>query len=248
MRTPMGEVTEDRGAEGLGTEFSGPVPNRSDGRLAGSEDNCHQADKSGYEDYPTCGFNESEAPDVTAWKLARSAIEHENNLVNHRLTWFFSAHLFLMSAFVLTLVNSEKPLLRELQPALFLVIGFLGMYMCMVTNEGLDRALRAMDRVTHHYNVLRRKHKFERTPPLHLWAKPRLMNTKYVPVVTMAMWIAFEVVCAFASWPTQGTVVSDKRLIVTGIAIAFMGLLVLAYLVDAVRMSRRLKEAWNYEE
>lgn len=39
--------------------------------------------------------------EVENWKRVRSAIEHENNLINNRLTWLFTGQGFLFTAFVL---------------------------------------------------------------------------------------------------------------------------------------------------
>ena len=127
-----------------------------------------------YSGYPESGFNEFTAPDVTAWKLARSAIEHENNLVNHRMTWFFSSQEFLLTAFFVVAQFSDKPVIKDLDslrmlPVLFVTIGFLAIYMCMVTQNGIERAYAALDDVTAHYDRLREQHRFVRVPPLHFW-------------------------------------------------------------------------------
>jgi hypothetical protein len=43
--------------------------------------------------------------EIIDWKRIRAAIEHENNLSNHRLTWLFSSQGFLFGAFALLVAN-----------------------------------------------------------------------------------------------------------------------------------------------
>jgi len=46
--------------------------------------------------------------DVVNWKRVRSALEHENLLVNHRLTWLLSSQAFLFAAFAIIFQESAK--------------------------------------------------------------------------------------------------------------------------------------------
>src|SRR5205085_3238481 len=70
--------------------------------------------KSTYSKYDRWSFKEFEAPDVTAWKLARTVIEHENILVNQRLTWLLTSHAFLFTFFSGLFVALER---NELEKA-----------------------------------------------------------------------------------------------------------------------------------
>ena len=40
-----------------------------------------------------------------SWKLARSVVEHENDLVNHRITWLLATHAALLAALFVLLVK-----------------------------------------------------------------------------------------------------------------------------------------------
>ncbi len=42
--------------------------------------------------------NRNEVLDST-WKIARDLVEHEDNLINHRMTWLITSNFFLFSAF-----------------------------------------------------------------------------------------------------------------------------------------------------
>jgi hypothetical protein len=49
---------------------------------------------------------------LAQWKLVRSAIEHENTLVSHRVSWFLATQLFLFAGFSSIFVKAvEKDLL-----------------------------------------------------------------------------------------------------------------------------------------
>jgi hypothetical protein len=45
---------------------------------------------------------------IVNWKRVRAAMEQENQLVNHRLTWFLSTQAFLFAAFALTFQASTE--------------------------------------------------------------------------------------------------------------------------------------------
>lgn len=46
--------------------------------------------------------------EIVNWKRVRSAIEHENQLTNHRLTWLLSSQAFLFAAFALVFQASTN--------------------------------------------------------------------------------------------------------------------------------------------
>jgi len=205
-----------------------------------------------YSAYPDSGFNEFTAPDITAWKLARSAIEHENNLVNHRMTWFFSSQAFLLTAFFVVASYSDKPVIKDLDrlsmlPVLFLTIGFLAIYVCLVTQNGLERAYIALDDITAHYDQLKQQHGFARVPPLHHWRKPALLNTRYVPVVTIVTWIILGSVFALARVPsivafTSG-VTLEQAMLTASALLVIGGAISVGYILGKAR--KRTSRHWS---
>ena len=42
-------------------------------------------------------------PRIQYYQIIRSQIEHEDNLINQRLSWFVAAHAFLFSAYAILL-------------------------------------------------------------------------------------------------------------------------------------------------
>src|ERR1051325_10433252 len=106
-------------------------------------------------------FNEFESPDITAWKLARAAVEHENALVNHRITWLLQSQAFLFSAFFLVFLSWSRGdvygAALTVIPGLLAVIALFGIYVCIVIQRGIARANEALSDVTVHYKALAEK-------------------------------------------------------------------------------------------
>ena len=150
-------------------------------------------------------FCDNSAPDIVAWKLARSAIEHENSLVNHRMTWFVASQAFLFSAFVLLFLAGSKGDLAIFAPLLpyFLgAIGLFGAYVCLVTQDGLSRAFLATDAITDNYNKLIAVHAPDPiVPPLHYWLAPKVFNLQRLPIATLLLWVLLVFLCVVYSIP-----------------------------------------------
>jgi hypothetical protein len=53
-------------------------------------------------------WDEFHDPEIVDWKRVRSALEHENTLTNHRLTWLLTSQGFLFAAFALVFEASTK--------------------------------------------------------------------------------------------------------------------------------------------
>lgn len=138
-------------------------------------------------------FTDYSAPDIVAWKLARSAIEHENMLVNHRMTWFLSTQAFLFSAFAILLTsNAIKENVGDFFqiPALLLgTIGLLGLYAALSTQDGLRRAYIATQIITDNYNNLLEANNADPiVPNLHLWRRPMIFSQQWLPIVALFVW------------------------------------------------------------
>lgn len=61
---------------------------------------------------------------IVNWKRVRAAMEHENQLVNHRLTWFLSTQAFLFAAFALTFQASSQAKPEQQSFYQFVLAGF----------------------------------------------------------------------------------------------------------------------------
>ena len=89
-------------------------------------------------------------PFLTQWRLVRSAIEHENTLKSHRVTWFLATQLFLFTGFTSIFVEAVKSdyLFRSFKVYAALVIIFLmGIYVCVLAWVNLRAAQKMIARL-----------------------------------------------------------------------------------------------------
>jgi hypothetical protein len=96
---------------------------------------------------------ESGSPDsdlISKWKLARSAIEHENTLKSHRATWFLTTQLSLFAVFATLFIkfvenNNNLRAIRFIAP-LFLVCA-IGMYTSILAWANIRAAAKTIKRI-----------------------------------------------------------------------------------------------------
>jgi hypothetical protein len=72
---------------------------------------------------------------LAQWKLVRSAIEHENTLINYRVSWFMATQLFLFAGFSSIFVKAvEKDELFGMAKVYlaFVTISSIGLYICIL--------------------------------------------------------------------------------------------------------------------
>jgi hypothetical protein len=91
-------------------------------------------------------WDEFKDKNFAEWKRVRASIEHENHLLNHRLTWLFNSNAFLFTLFGVLLQKStyttdatdpDKYLLNYL----FLIISMLGMFTSFVIGKDIGQAI-----------------------------------------------------------------------------------------------------------
>lgn len=71
-------------------------------------------------------WDEFKDADLVDWKRVRSSIEHENHLMNHRLTWLLTSQGFLLGGFLLVfqastgdkIAEASRPFCRYVMAAL----------------------------------------------------------------------------------------------------------------------------------
>lgn len=88
-------------------------------------------------DLGTDKWCEFEDRDFSDWKRVRSAIEHENNLVNHRLTWLLLAQGGLFTLFS-SLSSIDEIFIR-------VCVAFFGMIFCLFMYIPLREADKALE-------------------------------------------------------------------------------------------------------
>jgi hypothetical protein len=152
------------------------------------------------------------------WKMARSAIEHENGLVNHRMTWFFQSQAFLFAAFAVIYyqIFDHDDLGHKIVGGLFLLLVCMyACYICLVIQKGIEDAYTALSIITVHYE----EEKVATTPSpitnhLHIWTVDKTLIGEYlaqyphrrlkwnlykyadqlnIPIATFTLWSALAI-------------------------------------------------------
>jgi len=98
-------------------------------------------------------FDEFKDRDFADWKRVRSSIEHENGLVNHRLSWLFASQAFLYAAFAVVFNAWKNPGAGNTPPGscqvLLAIISIVGVFVCVSIQRGLwgaEDQLSSLDR------------------------------------------------------------------------------------------------------
>lgn len=95
-------------------------------------------------------FDEFKNKELADWKRIRTAIEHENTLVNHRLTWLLTSQGFLFTGF--GVVYSTKQTVNLYSTTILLVIAIVGMaisFKIFMDIEGASEQLSELDKWWH---------------------------------------------------------------------------------------------------
>jgi hypothetical protein len=86
-------------------------------------------------------FDEFKDRDFADWKRVRSSIEHENSLVNHRLSWLFASQAFLYAAFAVVFNAWKNPGAGNTPPGscqvLLAIISIVDVFVCVYSARPL---------------------------------------------------------------------------------------------------------------
>ena len=96
-------------------------------------------------------YDEFKDKETVDWKRVRAAIEHENTLVNHRLTWLLTSQALLFGGFGL-IFQDEKKLNDHYYLAFLVIICFVGIVVSLKTYIDIEmagRQLSELDRWWH---------------------------------------------------------------------------------------------------
>jgi hypothetical protein len=108
-------------------------------------------------------FDEFKDRSLADWKRVRSAIEHENTLVNHRLTWLLSSQAFLFAGF--GVIYAGKNNLYSM--IILAVIGMLGIaisFKIFIDIENAGKQLWKLDQWWHETHSQSKYREQEDTP------------------------------------------------------------------------------------
>jgi hypothetical protein len=157
-------------------------------------------------------FDEFKDVEIADWKRVRSAIEHENMLINHRLSWLFSSQAFLLAAFTFSFKELAK---TEVPYALPIAIAVFGIALCIQFQRGIKSAenqLRELDKwwyrtcddkgvctswVNYADRERRNEKRLSKHPPLQGWSSggarfwDRWFTYSYCPAFFASAWMLF---------------------------------------------------------
>lgn len=135
------------------------------------------------------------AKGIEYYKVIRSQIEHEDNLVNQRLSWFVAAQAFLFTAYSI-LLNAPSPTRLEKfaaqQDLLFLLIPIVAIGMSILIYTTIIAAMIAM---AHLRRILEREVREEERahlPPVQGYRLTLLLGQAapiFLPLLFIAVWI-----------------------------------------------------------
>jgi hypothetical protein len=178
---------------------------------------------------PEGQFDEFKAPDIALWKLFRAELEHENNLVNQRLTWLLSSQTFMFAAFALVLSEWLKTEIKQEYHLVPLFLGLLccyGIYMCFVVMVAVGRAHRQLARLQKLYSERIAACGFKkRVPPLQMWMTRfpwGIGEVESIPAATAIIWIVLLLTTSFRvlSFPFVQPFLNSDGPAICGIGIA----------------------------
>ncbi|HET7062265.1 MAG TPA: hypothetical protein VFI43_08820 [Nitrosospira sp.] len=149
--------------------------------------------------------SQSKEEDLENWKRVRTAIEHENNLVNQRLSWLFTSQALLFSAFALILTTFLKEEAAQFSPAhpateyvslapyvsiILVVLAVTGGYIYMAVGVSLLAAHRQLCALTDWWD----DHCTDKSghPELHNFLakeSPSFVSAENVPFVFFGAWL-----------------------------------------------------------
>lgn len=87
------------------------------------------------------------------YRILRGEIEHEDQLINHRLSWLVSSQAFMLTAFAITLnapVLFVNPIYAKLNRILYLLLPFTGMVSALLIYPSILGAIIALQRLQRH--------------------------------------------------------------------------------------------------
>ena len=95
-------------------------------------------------------WDEFKDPAVTRWKMARAAIEHENTLKNHRISWLILSQAFLFAAFAAVFNEGLKKseLFNSTRMLGFMgAVCIIGIFICGVIAISIGTANKQIDAI-----------------------------------------------------------------------------------------------------
>lgn len=201
-------------------------------------------------------FNSLKDEELANWNRIRKSIEHENILINHRLTWLLSSQAFLFTAFTLIFNAWNNSLTSASKAGQFFflnIIALVGILICIFIQRGLNSAedqIRALDRWWHRefdaesakYRSWTNKQEREtclnnrywKHPPLQLFVQyarwHRWITYSVVPTIFLFAWVIILIVIVLdPSIPVLNFLTKSGLLILSYLGVAFLAIVLTVF-------------------
>jgi hypothetical protein len=136
---------------------------------------------------------------VYAYRSARKLIEHENELVHHRMTWFYGMNTVLVAGYynlvtsncLKVVATSHQNIFTDwiYQSMLVFLLSSFALIFCRVISDGIHRAYASNLQATTTYGeFIQNDGRCPFLPPLHVWNRPKWFDQLYLPRVVRFFW------------------------------------------------------------
>src|SRR5690349_4696595 len=130
---------------------------------------------------------------VQYYAIVRSQIEHEDNLVGQRLSWFVAAQSFLFTAYAITVSNirpDSSP--SKVQQSMLIVVPLVALLTCLLLSINIIAGLVAIANLRQLFDSHIPKPAQHRLPPIQAYRHTRLFGEAspiLLPYIFAAAWV-----------------------------------------------------------
>ena len=141
-------------------------------------------------------WNETEDRFIVDWKRIRSQIEHEDQLINNRMTWLLQSQALLFTGFALTLstISKEEPNsdFMILGKWLFTILPLVGLSICLTVGRVVDAALCQIKNIHDWWEARAKQDEEKHHPPIigsEGISSHRRYLALYIPSCLAVVWL-----------------------------------------------------------
>jgi hypothetical protein len=134
-------------------------------------------------------------PPLQYYAIVRSQIEHEDNLVGQRLSWFVAAQSFLFTAYAITVSNirpDNHPSPSRIQQSMLMVVPLVALLTCLLLSITIIAGLVAIANLRRLFDSHVPQPAQHRLPPIQGYRHTRLFGQAgpiLLPYIFAAAWV-----------------------------------------------------------
>ncbi|GBE93183.1 hypothetical protein [Nostoc cycadae] len=185
-------------------------------------------------------WNEFHDDEIVDWKRVRSAIEHEDQLTNHRVTWMLTSQGFLFAAFALVFQASTKTdvqyELRAFYQYLLSGLAATGIFVSLYLRLAL-RAAEIQTEILRGWWVERIGERYKNHPPISgtppNWLL-RMLPFSSFPILFVLSWIIFVLIVLLDFIKPYANTIGTFSLLLTLI----LGLVIFGFMLGRRKYSK----------